>query len=94
MHKTAREKRSEFFEGTVLIRRSFYVDLNELFFSRKKTFLYDFSTSSLTPPMMPNDSPKVPQTFWKNFIFDPQNFLGTCPEHVQNMCLILSYDVI
>ena len=25
MHKTAREKRSDFFEGTVLIRRSFYV---------------------------------------------------------------------
>ena len=34
--------------------------------------------------MMPNDSPKAP-IFWKNFIFDPHNFFGTCPEHVQKV---------
>ena len=38
MHKTAREKIYEFSEGTVLIRRSFYIVLND-FIKKKNLFL-------------------------------------------------------
>ena len=44
----------------------------------------------LTPGIMPKHSPKVPKTFWKNLMFDPPNFFGTCPEHVQIVYLNLS----
>ena len=43
---------------------------------------------------MPKHSPKVPKAFWKNFILDPPNFFGTCPEHVQKIYLTLSSHVI
>ena len=40
MHKTAREKIYEFSEGTVLIRRSFYIVLNDFTFF--KNIVFDF----------------------------------------------------
>ena len=43
---------------------------------------------------MPKHSPKVLNNFWKNFIFDPQHFWGTCPEHVQEVYLVITYDII
>ena len=44
--------------------------------------------------MMPKHSPRAPNTFLKNIIFDPQTIFGTCPEHVQEVSLVIPCDII
>ena len=85
IHKSVQEQSYEFYFWFIWVQIWFWSFWDNFF---------DFLTGSQTPGMMPKHSPKVPKTFWKNFIFDPPNFFGTCPEHVKKVYLIFSYDVI